>query len=150
MPIVLVGLYATEVSITLLIVLLMIFFAWSRPLPSDFSKDNFGRIAGCLGCILKTTPRLVILFHYIIAIVLLVMMGQVGRGDCAESVSASDYTSAISAKKDTNLLTRTPMQKEATVLIIVLSIVWTVMFMGGWVTRGLIYIEPYLVDPYDQ
>ena len=76
------GLYATEFALTFLTVLLIGFFVWSKQLPSDFSKDSLGRIVRGLGFLMKFLPRLIILFHYIIGILLLVMIGQVGSGQC--------------------------------------------------------------------
>ena len=75
MPKVLVGLYATEFAFTTLVVALFAFFAWSRQLPSDYAKENLGRIARIMGFILNLLRRLVILFHYIVGILLLVMIG---------------------------------------------------------------------------
>jgi hypothetical protein len=80
MPKILVGFYATEFALTFLTVLLIGFFSWSKQLPSEFNKDSLGRIVRGLGFLMKFLPRFIILFNYVIGIILIVMIGQVGNG----------------------------------------------------------------------
>jgi hypothetical protein len=74
---------------------MVLFFGWTRELPSEFAKEKMGRIANLLGFFLKSFPRLIILLHYIVLILLLVMIGQVGNGSCARSVRAIDSSITI-------------------------------------------------------
>lgn len=50
---------------------------------------------------------------------------------------------------DKSALKYTAMQKEGTVLIAILTILWFIVAIGGWVTRSLIYIDPWYADPVD-
>ena len=70
-PGVLVGFYATETALTMLMVLLLMYFG--RFLPRDFAK--LGRILNCFGILLKLLPKLIILMHYVIFILILVVVG---------------------------------------------------------------------------
>lgn len=76
----LLGLYATAVACTSLTVLLLLFFGWTRQLPSEFAKERLGRVARWLGFLTKALPRLVVMLHYIVLIVILVLIGQVANG----------------------------------------------------------------------
>jgi hypothetical protein len=127
-------------------VLLLAFFGWSRSLPSEFTREKFGRIATGLGCLSRLCPRLMVFFHYIILILLLVMLGQVGNGQCKLSIAPADSTASGSVSTEVKY---TAMQKEGSILLAILSVMWVVMAIGGWVTRSLIYIEPWYVDPHD-
>ncbi len=70
-PHVLTGFYATEVSLAFLTCLLL--FYYSTLLPRDFAK--LGRILSCIGILLKISPKLIILLHYVILIIIFVMIG---------------------------------------------------------------------------
>jgi hypothetical protein len=58
------------------------------------------------------------------------------------SVSNPDVTDKLALKY-------TSMQKEGSVLIAILSILWVAIAVGGWITRSLIYIDPWYTNPED-
>ena len=117
-------------------VLLILYFG--RFLPKDFAK--LGRILNCMGIWLKLLPKFIILLHYVIFILILVVIGQVANGSCAKSQIIDS---------DTNLPEDTNMQKDATILAGIISGMWVLMHFGGYVIRSLLYVDPFLLDPYD-
>lgn len=110
------------------------FFGWSRQLPSEFSKEKLGRIAGFFGFLLKVCPRILVLIHYIICIILLAFLGELGNGQCVVSIAPDN-------------ITKTTMQRDGIIMAAILSILWVFMHIGGWITRSLIYVDPYMADP---
>ncbi len=73
----LVGLYSLELFLIFLAMSLVMFFSWYKQIPSEFHKDNMGKIIKFLGFIMKACPRLVVILHYIILIPILVIIGKV-------------------------------------------------------------------------
>ena len=51
------------------------------------------------------------------------------------------------SKKETYEVT--DIQAEAAVLVGILSVMWVVMHVGGWIAKSVMYVEPYLVEPWD-
>ena len=45
--------------------------------------------------------------------------------------------------------TDTEMQREAILLACIISGLWVLMHFGGFVIRSLMYVDPFLLDPYD-
>lgn len=131
-----VAIYSTEFAFSCLICLLTIFFGWSRQLPSEFSKEKLGRIAGCFGFLLKVCPRILVLIHYIICIILLAFLGELGNGQCVVSMAPDN-------------ITKTSMQRDGIVMVGILSIIWVLMHIGGGITRSIIYVDPFMADPHD-
>eukprot|EP00347_Sterkiella_histriomuscorum_P012281 403369191 len=134
-PGVLVGFYATEVALNSIIFLLLLYFG--RLLPRDFAK--MGRIMNCSGALLKIFPKLIILLHYVIIILILVVIGQVGSGTCKNS--------QIINKE--GLPEKTKLHENGIVLISIISPLWILMHFGGTVIRSMLYVDPFLLDPYD-
>ena len=147
-PAVLVGLYATEFALITLTILLTAFLSWSRPIPSLFDASKLGRLPRLLGFAAKSLPRLLVAFHYLILLIILILIGQVANNRCGQSVRPTDTALAVNlSKKDSYEVTE--MQKEAGVLVAVVSVMWVVMHVGGWVAKSLIYVEPWMSEPWD-
>ena len=136
-PRVLVGFYATQTAFASLIVILMLYF--NSFLPKDFAR--MGRMLNCFGMFLKVLPKLLIFMHYIIFILILVVIGQVGRGQC----SNAEVLDSTGHKPPQPV----PMQRDATILAGIVSALWVLMHFGGFVIRSLLYVDPFLLDPYD-
>ncbi|CDW75200.1 UNKNOWN [Stylonychia lemnae] len=134
-PSVLIGFYATLVALNSIIFLILLYF--SKFLPRDFAK--MGRILNCIGALLKIFPKLMILLHYIICILILVIIGQVGNGSCKNSYTIDSD----------GLPKETKMQSDGVILVLILSSLWILMHFGGSIVRSMIYIDPFLADPYD-
>ena len=79
MPGVMAAFYATELALTVVTCLLLFYFG--RFLPKDFAK--LGRFLSCLGMLLKLFPKLIVLLHYVILILIVVLAAQVGNKNCA-------------------------------------------------------------------
>lgn len=43
----------------------------------------------------------------------------------------------------------TTMQSAGTILSIICFIAWVLLYVGGWVVRSIIYVDPFFSDPYD-
>ena len=137
MPAILCILYAVEGA--LLIVVTMLYLWFSTYLPRQFGK--LGRIIKCCGIFLRIFPKLVILMHYIILILIIVLIAQVANGACAKSF-----------KIDANgLVTNVPtdMQLQGVVLTLIVTVLWLLCHIGGWIVRSIINIEPFIIEPED-
>ena len=108
-----------------------------RLLPKDFAK--MGRILNCSGALLKIFPKLIILLHYIILILIIVVIGQVGSNNCKESARVGSN----------GLPEKTSMHDEGVILVSIISPIWLLMHFGGTVVRSMLYVDPFLLDPYD-
>lgn len=63
-------LYAVEGSLYILVTLLYLWF--KTYLPREFAK--LGRIKKCIGILLKIFPKLIVLLHYVILILIIVVI----------------------------------------------------------------------------
>ena len=148
MPKVLVGFYATEFALGTLVAMVLAFFGWTRQLPSDFSKDSLGRLVRLLGFIMQVFRRLLTLFHYITAILLLVMLGQVANGQCKVSVTEADYTQMTQGSKQ-RIFAQTNMQLEGSILIGVLLGTWVLTSLSALITKRKMHVDPQFAVPED-
>ena len=136
-PGVMMGFYATEFGLTFVVVVLLLYF--KRLLPRDFA--HMGRILKCFGLWLKIFPKLIILMHYIILILLVVFIALVGSNQCRYSYRKSDIGMPSA--------TPTDMQKQGVVLAIITVFLWVVMHIGGCIVRSMLYTDPFLTEPED-
>ena len=128
--------------------MILTFLTWSRPIPSLFDASKLSRLARILGFLCKSLPRLIVFLHYLVLLVLLIMLGQVAGNKCGLSVrSITEGATVDLSKKETYEVTQ--VQGEAAVLVGVLSVMWVVMHVGGWIAKSLIYVDPYIVEPWD-
>ena len=142
------GLYATEFALITLTILFTAFLSWSRPIPSLFDASKLGRFPRLFGFAAKSLPRLLVAFHYLILLLIIILIGQVANNKCGQSVRPTDSAIAVNlSKKETYEVTE--MQREAGVLVAVVSVMWVVMHVGGWVVKSLIHLEPWISEPWD-
>ena len=110
---------------------------YSGKIPKDFTK--MGRIARLFGCLVRRFVKAIVLLHYIILILLLVLIGQVGSG---------------TGQKCTHIMPDgTPKLGEAytqgVILILVLSFFWMLLHFGGAVVKSIMYVDSYIFEPDD-
>jgi len=80
-PEIMVAFYAVLCTLSIWTALLILIFI--RKLPKDFAA--LGRIMKCFGCCLKGVPRLLVLVHYVMAILVLAEAFIVAGGACKDN-----------------------------------------------------------------
>ncbi len=131
-----------------LTVLLFGFFQSSRQVPSDFDLEKLGRIPRILGFFMKLFPRIIVLLHYIILLILFIFMTQISSGTCTISVTQADADIPLDLTQ-TFTWKQTSMQTEAIILLILCAFLWFIMHIGGSIARSVINVEPYMASPVE-
>jgi hypothetical protein len=142
------ALYGVEFGLMVLVILIYGFFQSTRQVPSEFDNDKLGRIARILGFFMKSFPRIVVLIHYLILVMLVVLMMQIFSGTCIVSVTQADNDIPLDLTQPLTWKT-TEMQNEAVVLLIICFFLWIIMHIGGAVVRSLMSVDPYMATPPD-
>lgn len=88
----------------------------------------FGRYVKCI-------PRLNILIHYLVLLLIIIEWILIGSGQCDSSYSTDTGNSTNNLKDD------------AIITNAISSIAWAFLHIGGFFIRGCLYYEPFMYSP---